>query len=287
MEADHHPAQDDPRPDLRSAHRSTSAVSPDGTMKAEREPLPSHGRGVRLPASPSPGRCTTQWALDAGYPVGERLPRRMTYHFDTSTRSDGIALTRVTYDGKQLGDMLTDAAPVVDGYRLHDVFHLAFATVLGWSPVTRALLGRKRRSDALVDENEDGGRAIVIEEGLAVIVFAHYQEYGPLYPGHPVLEMLLSVIATTVKPFEVARRSRADWEAAIITAFARWHDLAVHGGHGVIHADLTTRTLRFRPDRATQPPGIGHRAVPISHRTAGAIRIAAAHTVRTGWEAAG
>jgi hypothetical protein len=55
---------------------------------------------------------------------------------------------------------------------LIDVFHLAYAAVLGWSPVTRKLLDRKRRSNPQVDLAEDGGRAIVIEEGIAAMAFA-------------------------------------------------------------------------------------------------------------------
>ena len=41
----------------------------------------------------------------------------------------------------------------------HDVFHLAYAAVLGWSPTTRALLKIKRKSRPEIDENEDGARA--------------------------------------------------------------------------------------------------------------------------------
>src|SRR2546425_1996035 len=43
-----------------------------------------------------------------------------------------------------------------DGYRFHDVFHFAHLAILGWSPVLRKLLKRKRRNDVLVDEVEDG-----------------------------------------------------------------------------------------------------------------------------------
>ena len=54
-------------------------------------------------------------------------------------------------------DALTDNAYDPDGYRFHDIFHLAYAAVLDWSPVTRSLLQRKRKSDPRVDEVEDGG----------------------------------------------------------------------------------------------------------------------------------
>jgi hypothetical protein len=80
----------------------------------------------------------------------------------------------------QVGDTLTDASFVADGYRFYDVFHLAHAAVLGWSPVSRSLLGRKRRSDPQIDEAEDGGRAIVIEEGIAALVFAYAASHNYL-----------------------------------------------------------------------------------------------------------
>ena len=46
-----------------------------------------------------------------------------------------------------------------DGYRYHDIFHIANAVFLGWSPVVRALLRCKRKSQPHIDENEDGARA--------------------------------------------------------------------------------------------------------------------------------
>ena len=112
--------------------------------------------------------------LDLGWPEGERLPRHGTYRFvpvttglDSGSQRAGI---EIWFDGDQIGDRLTDASHVDDGYRFHDVFHLSYAAVLGWSPVTRKLMGRKRRSDPIVDENEDGGRAIAIEEGIGTRV---------------------------------------------------------------------------------------------------------------------
>jgi len=60
----------------------------------------------------------------------------------------------VTRGRKQCGDPLTDNAFDDDRYRFPDVFHLAFAAVLRWSPVTRRLLGYKRRSQPKIDEVE-------------------------------------------------------------------------------------------------------------------------------------
>ena len=74
-------------------------------------------------------------------------------------------------DGVKLGDPLTDNAYDDDGYRFHDVFHLAYASMLGWSPITRFFFKAKRESDPRVREVEDGGRATVIEEAISAFVF--------------------------------------------------------------------------------------------------------------------
>ena len=39
-----------------------------------------------------------------------------------------------------------------------------------WSPTFRALIKQKRKSDPKVDDAQDGGRAIVVEEGLTAWV---------------------------------------------------------------------------------------------------------------------
>ena len=47
-------------------------------------------------------------------------------------------------NGINIGDRLTDNKLEKDDYRFHDVFQLANAAILGWSPVLRALLRVKR-----------------------------------------------------------------------------------------------------------------------------------------------
>ena len=116
-------------------------------------------------------RCTLE-SFDSDFPEHERLPRR----FEVELRSveiDGRKKMRALIDGEQVGDDLTDNAYDRDGYRFHDVFHYAFAAMLGWSPVVRGLLNRKRKSRSEVDEVEDGGRAAAIEEGISAIIFDH------------------------------------------------------------------------------------------------------------------
>ncbi len=78
---------------------------------------------------------------------------------------------------------MDDNAHEADGYRFHDVFHLAFMATFGWSPVIRALLKRKRKSNPAIDNVEDGARAIIIEEAISAMVYEHAKDHN-FYEGH-------------------------------------------------------------------------------------------------------
>jgi hypothetical protein len=104
--------------------------------------------------------------FDEHFPPEERLPRLFTAQFVASVE-DGIPKVEVFIDGERLGAKLNDNSYVSDGYRFHDIFHMTCAALLGWSPVVRALMKRKRKSDKEIDDVEDGGRAIVTDEALA------------------------------------------------------------------------------------------------------------------------
>ena len=141
---------------------------------------------------------------------------------------------------------MTDASHVDDGYRFHDIFHLAHATILGWSPVTRSLLGRKRRSNAAVDEAEDGGRAIVVEEGVAALVFAYATRHNYLDGVNRLDQQLLDSIQLVVSGTEVGVRSSADWEHAILAGYEMFRQLVLNNG-GTVTFDADARTLTFLP----------------------------------------
>jgi hypothetical protein len=130
-------------------------------------------------------KCRQRWGeeshpltgnFDADYPEQERFPRRFTLKLETIAEN-GRTKLRMWAAGQRLGDDLTDNAYEEDGYRFHDVFHLACAAVLGWSPVLRALMRRKRRSREEVNLVEDGGRAGAIEEGISALVFSYAQNH--------------------------------------------------------------------------------------------------------------
>jgi NTP pyrophosphatase (non-canonical NTP hydrolase) len=191
---------------------------------------------------------TADWhSFDAYLPEHEQLPRRITYEFRTHRRPDGVLITRIYHDGTQVGDPLTDACHNPDGYRLHDVLHLAHAALRGWSPVTRALLHHKRRSDPALDENEDGGRAIAIEEGLSARIFGYAGTRNYLRGADYIDGALLAAITVDVGQLEVGIRTAADWEHTILTGFRMWNALNDHNGNGNVCGDLNTRTMTFCP----------------------------------------
>jgi NTP pyrophosphatase (non-canonical NTP hydrolase) len=181
--------------------------------------------------------------FDESYPASEQLPRQAVFTFTPETRADGRTVIALRCDGQSVGDLLTDASHIDDDYRLHDAFHLAYAAVLGWSPVLRSLMKRKRKSNPSVDEAEDGGRAIAIEEGVSALVFSYAARHGYLEAVQHLDHELLTTIGHMVGHLEVSTRPAADWETAITTGYRVWRQLHAAGG-GTVTLDMRTRTLR-------------------------------------------
>jgi hypothetical protein len=149
------------------------------------------------------------------------------------------------YKGKEFGDDLNDNSHIKDGYGYHDVIHLAFAAVLGWSPLVRKMLGMKRKSQPKVDRVEDGGRAIATEEGLSAMIFAYARDYNFFEGKSSVSTEVLRMIHNMVQHLEVSDCSSGEWERAIIQAFKVWREVKKRRG-GTVDLDLDKRTISFR-----------------------------------------
>lgn len=181
--------------------------------------------------------------FDATLPEGERLPRQFEVALLDVT-DGGHRRVRVLINGVAFGNELTDNAYDPDGYRFHDIFHLAYAAVLNWSPVTRALLRRKRKSNPLLDEVEDGGRAAVIEEGVAALVFDYARRHRMLEGVGALDFQLLRTIKDMTSHLEVKRCSTGEWEQAILQGFKVWRAVfKTHGGR--IAMDLDQRRIVY------------------------------------------
>jgi NTP pyrophosphatase (non-canonical NTP hydrolase) len=181
--------------------------------------------------------------FDATFPEGERLPRQFVIEL-IEVAGEGRERVRVSIKGAPFGAELTDNAYDPDGYRFHDVFHLAYAAVLGWSPVTRGLLRCKRKSQPLIDEVEDGGRAAVIEEGVAALAFDYARRHHML-AGISTLDFhLLRTIKEMTSHLEVSLRTTGEWEQAILQGFEVWRAVVAAQG-GRIAVDLDARRIAY------------------------------------------
>jgi NTP pyrophosphatase (non-canonical NTP hydrolase) len=182
-------------------------------------------------------------SFDAELPEGERLPRR--FEVDLVDIPGGThPRVRVLIDSKPFGTELTDNSYDPDGYRFHDVFHFAYAAILGWSPVTRALLRRKRKSQPLLDEVEDGGRAAVIEEGVAALAFDYARRHRFLEGVTALDFQLLRTIKDMTSHLEVRQYTTGEWERAILQGFDVWRALLATRG-GRIAVDLDAGRITF------------------------------------------
>jgi NTP pyrophosphatase (non-canonical NTP hydrolase) len=191
------------------------------------------------------GALPTRKPFDAAFPADERFPRQFSIDFLTYHDENSVPKVRVIYKGKQFGNDLDDNAHTNDGYGYHDIIHLAFVAVLGWSPLVRKMLKAKRKSDKNVDHVEDGGRAIATEEGLSAMIFAYGRDYGFLEGKASVSAELLRMIRNMVRHLEVSVCTAGEWEEAIVQGFKVWREVKSRGG-GTVAVDLDNRTIALR-----------------------------------------
>lgn len=173
---------------------------------------------------------------DSQQPVEEQLPRRMAVTFsDSGEISDaGFRKVSITVNDSKLGASLTDNAYQDDGYRFHDIFHLAFAAVLGWSPVLRRMMQKKRKSSPAVDEVEDGARAAFTEEMIALYTYSYAKDHSFFAGTNQIDEEVLRTIKALVRGLEVEGRTAYEWKTAILAGYRVFRDLRENNGGTVI-----------------------------------------------------
>src|SRR5437667_10721603 len=113
--------------------------------------------------------------FDEGHPVEEQFPRRFRIRVIERGRGNRIEIL-LRSNGIGVGDRVTDNIQDADGYRYHDIFHIAYAVFLGWSPMVRGLLRCKRKGNPALDENQDGARAGILEEAVSAVVFGRAKQ---------------------------------------------------------------------------------------------------------------
>jgi len=195
---------------------------------------------------------------DDGRKPNEQFPRTFDVAFVPVARGK----SRMYFEGRRLGNDLTDNADGDDGYRFHDVIHLAFIAHLGWSPVFRGFMKRKRPD---IDEIQDGGRAKVVEELVIKAIHSEGERQaaepgrcsveGPnrIFPDRNTVPFrLLKTIRTWVEGLEVSQSKFWEWADAICAGCDVFFKLRTHR-QGTVHVDLVKRSLTFEPRVA---PGV-------------------------------
>jgi len=213
----------------------------------------AHEAGITLEAAAEANleKIFDRWPTERRYPPlfdeaflpKEQLPRRLIVDI-AEVQVDGRTMARMTLDGTPVGDPLTDNREDDDDYRFHDVFHLSYAAHLGWSPTLRRLLRVKRKSNPVVDEIQDGARAVLIEEGIATWIFNHAQRLA-LFEGIDALDYgLLKSVRSFVAGYEAEQCPLWLWEEAILAGYKVFRDVRAHRG-GRVGIDLTERSIWF------------------------------------------
>ena len=180
--------------------------------------------------------------FDSEFPDEERLPQ----HFEIKIKQRKSGRSYMQWNGVFIGDPLTDNILDSDGYRYHDVFHLAHAAILHWSPTLRALIKQKRKSDPKVDESQDGGRAIVVEEGLSAWIFSCAKHLKFFDGQNSVSFDLLKTVQQFVQGYEVEQCPLRLWERAILDGYKVFRQVRANNG-GIVVGDRETRTIEYKP----------------------------------------
>ena len=174
----------------------------------------------------------------------EQIPRHFTVSFE-EVGVDNKGEVRVVFnDSKQLGDIINDNAYKNDFYRYHDIFHYSFATLLGWSPCTRSIMKRKRKSKELLDEIEDGARATITEEALSMIIFNEAKRKNYFKDDSKVSKTTLRIIKEMTESFEVNVRTAKQWEQAILKAYEIFRLLIENKG-GRVEFDASNMKINY------------------------------------------
>ncbi len=198
-------------------------------------------------------KVTSRWPIDRKYPplfdeefdVDEQLPRRIEMLISEKVVG-GKTFVLQKCSGIKIGDHLTDNKSEEDDYRFHDAFHLAYAAILGWSPVTRTLFKTKRKSKPKVDEAEDGARAALIEEGVSTWIFNHAVRLNYFSAIHSLDYALLKAVKELTQGYEVDACPLWLWEEAILEGYKVFRFLQKHR-KGLVVADLLQRKISIGP----------------------------------------
>ncbi|WP_273210116.1 hypothetical protein [Runella zeae] len=186
--------------------------------------------------------------FDSTFDEFEQIPRHFTVSFEEVGLGEKHEVKVSINGNRQVGDVINDNSYKNDFYRYHDIFHYSFATLLGWSPCTRAMVKCKRKSNSLIDQVEDGARAAITEEALSMIIFNEAKRKNYFKDVTKVSKTTLRIIKEMTENFEVKIRSSKEWEQAILKAYEVFRFLISHEG-GIVEFDALKKEINYSPLR--------------------------------------
>lgn len=185
---------------------------------------------------------------DYKYPIYEQLPRKFSIDIHSINDDQSVFMTM---NDVVIGDQLTDNSYMDDGYRFHDIFHLAGAVTLGWSPVFRRMLKLKRKSNHKTDEIEDGARAAIVEEAVINHIYDYARSTSNFLEGMKRIDLdLIRRVQSMVRGYEVAECEPWEWQDCIIKSYELFRQLKVQkSGRLVLDAEKRSLTLQKLPQQ--------------------------------------
>ena len=110
----------------------------------------------------------------------------------------------------------------------------------------RGLIKQKRKSDHKIDEGEDGGRAIVVEEGLTAWIFSRAKQLNYFESMDSISFDLLKTVQQFVQGYEVQECPLKLWERAILDGYSVFRDVRKNNG-GIVVGSRKSRTILYKP----------------------------------------
>jgi len=196
-------------------------------------------------------------SFDSSFPESERIPNALLAEFRVEQVSELEVVSVHLYDGPDPGGTSVPFGDPIDSnswdnddnYHFHDVYHFAFVAYLGWSPVVRKLLKRKRKSEPDTDRIEDGARARDTEEAITSFIYNYLKRQNLIHTSEHVDTTLLTSIRMLCRDLEVKKRFERDWEQAIVAGASAERELVENKG-GWIVANRISRTVKFYPNES-------------------------------------
>lgn len=97
----------------------------------------------------------------------------------------------------------------------------------------------------MVDEAQDSGRAIVVEEGLTAWIFSRAKELNFFAGQNGISFDLLKTVQQFVSGYEVEACPLSLWEIAILKGYEVFRQVKQNSG-GVVIGDRAARTINYR-----------------------------------------